>query len=138
MAPTILTFETKFNGRSLLEHVLRNPSSVGDATPPAEVVALGPAVAARADHGRWIADCPGDDCGGAEFVSFDNPVFFCCECRNAEWDHRLLPVLLPGAKIKGQVEAYLCARPVPATRNWHPSETVKQLRDENREHGIRL
>lgn len=138
MPPKIVTFEDKFDARSLVEHALRNPSSTGDLTLPLELVAIGPAVEARADHGRWLADCPITGCGGAEMVSFDRPVFFCTECRNVAWDHRLLPVLIPEPKLRNQVEAYLVARPEAATRNWHPSETVKQLQAENREHGIRI
>lgn len=138
MSPKIVTFEDRYEGRSLLEHAVMNPSSVGDLTAPGDTVALGPAVEAHINHGRWITDCPSDDCTGAEIVSFINPVFFCCECRNAEWEHKPLPVLLPTSEIRAQVESYLVARPSPATRNWRSIETTKQLRDENRAHGIRL
>lgn len=142
MRPQIATFEHRFTrkGRVLTraEIAKRNPSSVGDRTPPAAGVALGVKAVARVDSGRWIADCPTEDCGGAEYVSFDDPLFFCHECRNAAFDHHLIAVTVPGLQKRHDIEAYLVARPVPVTRNWFPSETVAELRDENRAHGIRL
>lgn len=137
MAATIHTFESRFGVRTLLEHTIRHPSSTGANDLPSGDVALGPAVLAHVNHGRWIADCPTAGCGGAELVSFDNPVFFCCECRNAAVEHNLLPVLIPGTRERKQVERHLTARPEPATRNWHPAESIVGLRGENRANGVR-
>jgi hypothetical protein len=117
----------------------QNASSTGDVTLPAAGIVLGgPVAVARVDHGRWIADCPTDGCGGAEFVSLSGQPFFCCECRNAATGHMPIPVALPPAKTVAQIDAYLSARPAPATRNWRPEETVAALRAENRANGIRL
>lgn len=138
MAPIILTFEDRFGERTLLEHALRNPGRGDDYTPPTGNTALGPAVQARVNHGRWIADCPDITCGGAEFVSFTNPVFFCCACRNSAASNNYLPVVVPGPEKRHDIEAYLRARPKHAERNWIPGETVAQLRDENRANHILL
>jgi hypothetical protein len=134
----IIHWADKFGERSLLEHSQIHPSSVGDITPPAPGVALGIVVEARVSGGRWIADCPTVGCGGAEYVHTDELLLFCCECRNAQVGHQPILVVVPAAKTRAQIEAYLAARPAPATRNWYPAETVKQLRDENRAHGVRL
>lgn len=132
MFPRILTYEDRFGARTLAEHALRNPGVAGDTTLPTGRVAVGPVVIARVNHGRWIGDCPDFACGGAEFVSFENPVFFCCACRNAMVGSDYLPVDEPGPGVRQEIEAYLRARPQPQSRNWHPGETVAQLRDENR------
>lgn len=42
----------------------------------------GPAVTAREDFGRLIADC---ECGGAEYVDPDDLFFFCLSCGNTEY-----------------------------------------------------
>jgi hypothetical protein len=135
----IVTYDSRFAGKSRAELAASSPSSVGDTTPPVEGVALDaePAVA-MANAGRWIALCPNPDCAGAEYVSFLDPLFFCHECRNAHVGHMLIPVTIPDGKTRTVVETYLTARPVPKTRNWHPSEPIKLLRDENRANGIRL
>lgn len=136
----LIDFDTRFPGRDLALHAHKCPSSLGDRTLPQQGLILDGTVAeARVDHGRWIADCPFDGCYGAEFVSITGCIpFFCNECRNAATGGVPIPVVLPDEKMRGQIDAYLSARPVPATRNWTPGETIKQLRDENREHGVRL
>lgn len=138
MVPTIWTFEDRFGARTLAEHAFRNPGTNGSRLMPTDTVAVGPAVQARVDHGRWIADCPDLGCQGAELVSFDNPVFFCCACRNASVGGNLLPVLVPGPQKRRSIEVYLRARPVPDNRNWFPNETVAELRDQNRSHHLDL
>lgn len=134
----IVDYHGRFGARTLAAHAARCPSSNGETTPPAPGVDLSVKAVARVDHSRWIAECPFEGCHGAEYVSTAGQPFFCCECRNAAVAHVPILVDLPGEKVRGQVEAYLVARPVPAARNWRPGETVAQLRDENREHGIRL
>lgn len=135
----LIDFDTRFPNRDLGLHAIKCPSSCGDDTLPAAGIVLGgPVAVARVDHGRWIADCPTDGCTGAEFVSLNGQPFFCTECRNAETGNVPIPVVLPDEKTRGQIDAYLSARPVPANRNWSPDETVKQLQQENRDNGIRL
>lgn len=135
---SIPDYDTRFGSRTLAEHAHRCPSSTGDRTPPAPGVDLSVRAVAHVNHGRWIAACPFPDCHGAEYVSFNRRTFFCCECRNAAVQH--VPILadLPADSTRAQVDAYLVPRATPAVRNWRPGEPVKQLRDENRLHGVRL
>jgi hypothetical protein len=135
--PQLQTLEGRFGHAEHRLIAAQNPSSFGDRTLPTGAVALGIAVAGHVNHGRWIADCPDPDCGGAELVSFDNPYLFCCECRNAHVQHDLIPVKLPKPGVRGEIEAYLRARPDVASRNWS-GEKVAVLRDENRARKIRL
>lgn len=138
MGATIVTFEDKFPAMTRGEVAARFPSSTGDRTPPAPGVALGITATARVNGGRWIADCPDPDCGGAEYVSFEDPFLFCHECRNGRVSNQPVRIDLPDATTRARVEAYLGARPVPSTRNWHQEMSVKDIREENRAHGIRL
>lgn len=50
-------------------------------------------VHARIDFGRWIADC---ECGGAEYVDPDEPIFFCLSCGNSATSGRAREVIFPG------------------------------------------
>lgn len=131
----MITFESL--NRSLGRHASENPGDGFDLTQPVDEVA-GVAVVAYANHGRWLADCPDPTCVGAELISFDNPVFFCCSCRNRANGNRLLPVETPAPGVRRQLEAYMVSRPYPANRNWLPHQTVAELRDENRAHHINL
>lgn len=134
----LIDFNSRFQYRDLVTHALKCPSSIGDTSLPAPGFNLSVAAIARVDHGRWIADCP-FGCGGAEMVSIDGSVgFFCCECRNASTGHVPIRVDIPDEATCAQIDAYLSARPLPANRFWSPGETIRDLRRENREHGIRL
>jgi hypothetical protein len=128
---TLTSFRTRWPDRTLVEHVGQHPSSVGDLTLPAKGVAPKAATRGRVNAGRWIADCPDPNCNGAEYVNLDDPVFFCCECRNARADHRLINIRLPDPDTIAAIDAALMARPVPATRNWQHGETVDDLLAEN-------
>lgn len=134
----ITNWDVRFGHMTRLEFAVANPSFIGDLTLPKATVASGVAATARVNGSRWIADCPHPDCNGAEYVSFVDPFLFCHECRNAAVDNQMIKIEIPSDRLRSQVESYLVARPIAATRNWIPSETVKQLRDENREHGIRV
>lgn len=95
------------------------------------------------NHGRWVARCPRPYCTNAEQFGQcqDGTVGGLAEgrfrCRleqggcgltcHAQW---------PDAELIPQVEQLLLARPVPATRNWEPGETLSDLLGENFEHGI--
>ena len=87
-------------------------------------------VQARVYAGYWCADCPTPSCGGNEFVDPAWPLFVCtggCGCGPLE-------VMFP--KARKQIEAVLNARPVIATRNWFPSESLADLKAENKEHSL--
>jgi len=88
-----------------------------------------PAISARINHGRWIADCP--DCAGAEYVDESEPIFFCMSCGNLAVGGHFRRVKFP--KDKAKIEGCLNGRPV-ANRNWAEGETVADLEAENALH----
>ena len=90
------------------------------------------------NHGRWIAHCPMPGCPNAEHFGKDLSTghvggltgarFRCAHCAwvgPAEWPPNV-----------DDIDRLLRQRPVPATRNWMPGETVHDLLAENIEHGI--
>ena len=103
--------------------------------------------------GDWVADCP-RGCGGVEHlydrINPRNPSsprtvqraeFHCSYCQMVapiEWPPNMAEILM-----------VLMLRPVPHNRNWYPKDhdvalrfrlphgqTVDELREENREHGV--
>lgn len=88
-------------------------------------------IIARINHSRWIADCP--FCNGAEFVPIDNPKFMCQSCWN---DGSLEYIAIEMPNNRKAIETALNKRPRIETRNWE-GETVKQLRQENIDMGVR-
>lgn len=111
-------------------------------------------VNARVDFGRWLADC---ECGGAEYVDPEEPVFFCNSCGNSQFEGELRPVIFPSEKTRQEIEKLLMARPVDDSRgidpieramfarpiiaglarNWSPDETIKDLKSTNRKAGVK-
>ena len=116
----------------------------------------GKPVYAEINQGAWIAQC---ECGGAEFVAPDEPVFFCCSCVNRANQSKLRPVIFPDdiAAIEAELlsrkvndvrgitdkERAFLATPLitfkdeqggehPATRSWVPGETVEDLKKQNK------
>jgi hypothetical protein len=86
---------------------------------------------ARVYRNQWIVDCP--DCHNAEFAWPDTPWFMCSDCLNGMTAHAWRPVQFPADRV--QIEATLRARRLPSTRNWDWSESLADLKRENREHG---
>jgi len=76
-------------------------------------------VYAQISHGRWIAVC---ECGGAEYVTPDDPVFFCNSCGNRIVSHRLRKVIFP--KSRKRIEKKLLSEPLEK-RNWTPKEVKR-------------
>lgn len=90
-------------------------------------------VIARVERGRWIADCP--DCGATMFLLPAPEPFICGDCFNSAIGRRYRRVTWP--RDIEQVETLLLRRAEPRTRGFDPRrEQVKDLRRENREHGI--
>lgn len=87
------------------------------------------AVAAYANHGRWVVECP--DCRGAQLASPSDPRFMCNCCGNVAAGGAWRPVIWP--KNRDAIEEQLAARP-PENRNWSPGESLAQLRRENEAH----
>jgi len=117
--------------RTLDEHAQRHPNGMLDATPPAQGVSSGAKVEACVSGSCWIVECP--DCGGAEFVNFDDLRFFCCACRNAKTRHKPRAVIAPDDELRRMIEETLLKRSDPRTRNWTSDETIDDLEAENLE-----
>lgn len=85
-------------------------------------------VAARANHGRWIADCL--LCNGALILRPGTPAFDCPTCGSTS------EVVWPSEQMCRGIVRLLTMRPDPATRNWEPGETLVDLAWENGQHGV--
>lgn len=121
-------------------------------TPFVDCEPVGKPVHAEVNFGQWIAQC---ECGGAESVHWDEPIFYCCSCGNYANHGKPRAVIFPSKKEIKDIETVLLKRPVivkggthmiertvnarPAiidekgvlSRSWIPGETVKDLRKEN-------
>ena len=104
----------------------------------------GEAVEAEINYGRWIALCP--DCGGAEYVSPDEQIFYCFSCGNIANAGNGRPVKFPADRQAieaailerpvierngaNRIERALLAAPVlpMLSRSWKPGESVSDLR----------
>jgi hypothetical protein len=84
-------------------------------------------VAARANWGRWIADCL--LCNNARALAPGDPSFECSGCGT------LIEVRWPPEETRYAVARLLMMRPLEANRNWE-GEDLHQLVRENAEHGI--
>jgi len=82
---------------------------------------------ARAEHSRWIVDCP--NCDSAEFYFEDN-LFMCSLCNNSNVEGKVYKVKTP--KDRKNIEVILGKRPIK-NRHWREPETVKDLENENLE-----
>jgi len=130
------------------------------ATPFKDVAPSGDPAIARIDWGQWIADCPDKYCNGAEFVSPNEPIFYCFSCGNYENNGKPRKVKFPSKANRVKIEKLVLARPVldrqgineldrakraiPQirvlkdgkitffARNWTPPDTLKDLEDQNK------
>lgn len=118
-------------------------------TPFEDVKPKGKAVKAEINAGRWIANC---ECGGAEAVDPEEPIFYCFACGNAANQGKPRPVVFP--ENTDEIEVLLLQRPVTFTngtneiarmvnaipvgypRSWRPDETIEDLKQQNREMGL--
>lgn len=106
------------------------------AIPPRTDVTDGEAaeLAAFVNDDRWLVRC--DDCGDAQFVWFEEPLFMCAGCFNRRYGYSWRRVVLPAGSTASRVEAVLRLRPRTEDRNWDPrTETVATLKEQNREKG---
>lgn len=83
---------------------------------------------ARANWGRWVADCSRPFCLNAHKVTPGAAGMICDECGHAS------EIRWPADTAV--IEQLLLARPEPHTRNWHPGETTVDLMFENLAHGV--
>ena len=70
---------------------------------------------ARIDWGRWLAIC---ECGGAETVTPEDPVFYCMSCGNTPTDGKLRRVKFPPPGQLKQIEDLLMERPLDTSRGF--------------------
>lgn len=100
---------------------------------PTEIDHGGP-VLARVEHNRWLVQC--EYCAGAQLASREDHRFFCVDCLNAAHGGKWRPVVWP--RDHAEIERALLDRPVPATRNWIPGESVADLHRENAERDVKV
>jgi len=91
-------------------------------------------VAARVNHGRWIAECPAC-AGGAEMVDPAEPILFCMNCGNRDIGGAYRAVAFPGPAMMAAIEELLADRP-EQHKNWEPGEDAAVLVAENVAHGM--
>jgi len=77
----------------------------------------GSVVCARIDYGRWIADC---ECGGAEYVDPQEPIFICMNCGNKAISGRARTVVFP-ENIK-EIEENTMNEPAGGWQSWKRGE----------------
>ena len=95
-------------------------------------VAGGKELEARAEHSRWIVDCP--NCNSAEFY-FEDKLFFCSLCQNSNAGGKVYKVKVP--KDRKRIEDILGKRPIK-NRHWREPETVEDLGNENILHDLEV
>jgi len=139
---------------TMKERINKICKKMGDTldTPFVDCEPVGKPVYAEVNFGQWLAVC---ECGGAESVDPDEPIFYCFSCGNYTNHGKPRKVIFPPKKEIKDIETVLLKRPViikggthmiertinarPAiidnkgvlSRSWKPGETVKDLRKEN-------
>ncbi len=88
-------------------------------------------IKATVNQGRWIVECPNDDCSGALCVSATEPYYICVYCGSEENDSQWYKVVYPRNKVA--IERELLKRPAKRdfhakTRNWVPGEGLATLK----------
>ena len=121
-------------------------------TPFVDCEPIGKPVYAEVNFGQWVARC---QCGGAETIDPDEPIFYCFSCGNFDNHGKPRMVIFPSKKEIKDIETVLLKRPViikggthviertvnaepviiddkgVLSRSWLPGETAKDLRKEN-------
>jgi hypothetical protein len=87
---------------------------------------------AEVHRGMWIARCPQPYCLTAIALPLGSLVMRCHGDRDACGAEA--PVMWP--RDPEAIAALLRMRPVPASRNWLPHESLQDLLTENAEHGL--
>lgn len=95
---------------------------------------------ARVNHGRWIVDCPGDDCYASLHAGGDTGV---CDCRDDNvCDHPEIPhdlvFVVNYPDDADEISRVLNLRPARLNRNWGPPETLEDLKAENVTNGVKI
>ena len=83
-------------------------------------------VKARLNWGRWICDCPTENCNNAEYAIWNQvnrKEMICAVCGNGIWK-----ISIP--RHKKQIEQAVSSRPVE-NQNWEQGESIRFLQLEN-------
>lgn len=140
--------------RSVKERIRKKCTRANDKgrvmldTPFVDEKPTGKPVKAEINAGRWIARC---ECGGAEAVDPEEPIFYCFACGNFSTKGRPRAVTFPEnreaieaeilkrAVILGQgtnlIARLVNAQPVGYPRAWIPEESLADLKEQNQEMG---
>lgn len=97
-------------------------------------IANKPAAIAEVWQGGWVVPCP--FCAGLEYGDPDQPLFLCCSCWNTEVGGKLVSVRYPAPTTIAAIESELLKRPQGKQRGWLKNETLKHLREENKQLGV--
>lgn len=92
-------------------------------TPIEQNVVIAPYI----NHGRWLFDCPICDAGGAVVIGLTRG--WCFGCGGV-----FNSVMWPSEDDRKEIVKALEKRPNVKNVNWHPSESLQQLKDENTYH----
>lgn len=92
-------------------------------------------------HGRWVAHCPRPGCPNAEGAGRCDDGSagglgaegFRCRVERGGCGLRCPAVWPPEV---AEIERLVLCRPIPATRNWVPGESLSDLLRENMTHGL--
>ena len=91
-----------------------------------------PKIYGTINQGRWIVCCP--FCNGAELGDPAIPYFACRCCGNERVAGRFIKVIYPDNWR--EIENALLYRPRHVDMNWLPHESLDDLLEENRAHGL--
>lgn len=112
-------------GVSMSEYLISNARR-NDVLIPANVIGK---VKPRLHRGRWIVDCPEEECFGACVVTSIDPIYFCPDCGSGWYE-----VIFPKnkAKIEEEVLKRRVTRQGLVHANWE-GESLKELREQTAE-----
>ena len=89
---------------------------------------VGAPVPVYVNYGRWVVDCPGEGCGGAQMASRDDHRFFCVTCGNAFVGGRWLATVWPNDRTVAAIDSALEKRPL-RFQNWTDEPVAVLLAD---------
>ena len=118
-----------------LPELRKGAFKMAGATLPETVAPKTLTLGAIVNAGKWLVRCENPSCGGAEKV-WEEGLMFCASCLNAHVGHHFIRTAFP--KNREQIEAILELRPNQENRHWEPDETVEDLVEENRDHGVEV
>lgn len=150
-------FARREGARNVIERIARLSAQMARRrlldTPFVGGEPVGVPVLAEVNYGRWIARC---ECGGAEMVDPDEPIFYCFSCGNGNTRGRPRAVTFPDniEEIErlllerpleygggaNEIDRVFMARPLEGVvdgqivvmhRSWKPGESLDELRRQN-------